>query len=98
MRGERREAARIGPPPIVRVSRALLVREQLTRLEILWLARSAASEFEKTRKRARRSITGLRRGARLLETNRPPRPPKPRSIALIDVYNEMRRAFGLPAR
>ncbi|UCE86796.1 MAG: family 20 glycosylhydrolase [Deltaproteobacteria bacterium] len=45
------------------------------RLRKLWLARSAASNFEITGRRYDVSIRGLRRAARALEANRPPKPP-----------------------
>ncbi len=67
-------------------------------LQALWLASSEIAEFEKTAGRLRRSIGDLERGARALRANRPGRPPKPSSIALLDVYNEMREQLGLPPR
>ncbi len=55
-----------------------LAREQLRlkhRLHQLWLARSAPSNFEIVGARIDRSLRGLRRAARALESNRPPAPP-----------------------
>lgn len=72
--------------------------EQLLRLERLWLARSEISEFPKIRKRVRRSIAGLRNGARRLRENDPPHPPKPRELGSLPVYNEVRDAMGMPPR
>jgi len=77
---------------------AVAQTEQLGRLEALWLARSAESDLAKIRKRARRSIAGLRTGARRLLENAPPRPPKQRDISLLGVYNEMRAAMDMPPR
>ena len=71
---------------------------QAERLQALWLASSEISEFEKTNGRLRRSIGDLQNAARRLRANRPGRPPKPSSIALLDVYNEMREQLGLAAR
>lgn len=71
---------------------------QLDSLRRLWLARSAISEFHKTQKRLRVSIASLRTAARRLEENRPPRPPPESSIAMLDVFNEVRRAFGMAPR
>lgn len=67
-------------------------------LQALWLASSEISEFEKTAGRLRRSIGDLRGAARRLRANRPARPPKPTSIAMLDVFNELREQIGLPAR
>lgn len=71
---------------------------QAEMLQALWLASSEIAEFEKTAGRLRRSITELEGAARSLRANRPPRPPAPSSIALLDVYNEMRGQLGLPPR
>jgi hypothetical protein len=67
-------------------------------LQALWLASSEISEFEKTAGRLRRSITDLAGAARALRANRRVRPPETSSIALLDVYNEMRLQLGLPPR
>jgi len=67
-------------------------------LQVLWLASSEISEFEKTDRRLRRSIGDLKAAAGRLRSNRSTRPPKPSSIALLDVYNEMRDQFGLAPR
>ena len=73
-------------------------RAQLEDLERLWLARNEISEFEKTRRRLRRSIASLRRGARRLNENHPPKPPKPSELTLINVFNEVREQFGMARR
>ena len=72
--------------------------EQLTTLAELWLARAAISDFKKTRKRIRGSIASLRRGATRLRENAPPKPPKPTPIGMLDVFNEVRRAYGMAPR
>jgi len=72
--------------------------EQLARLEVLWLARNAISDFAKVRKRIRRSISGLRTGARKLRENTPPRPPRARELSLLSVYDEIRREMGMRPR
>ncbi len=72
--------------------------EHLARLQRLWLARSAISEFELTRKRIRRSIAGLRTGARRLRQNSPPRPPKRQKLDLLAVYDQIRREMGMRPR
>lgn len=72
--------------------------EQLAELTRLWLARSEPSEFEKTRKRARKSIADLRAGAKRLRTGNAPKPPREKTLALLDVFNEMRLQFGMPPR
>lgn len=71
---------------------------QLSALEALWLARSRAADFDRTRKRIRRSVADLRAGARRLRANDPPRPPRPTELTLLAVYDEVRRAYGLPPR
>ncbi len=73
-------------------------RTQLKSLEELWLARNAISEFHKTRKRIRGSITSLRDAARRLHDDRPGRPPRETELGPLDVFNEVRRAFGLAPR
>jgi hexosaminidase len=45
------------------------------RLAELWLARSHVSEIEKTARRIDRAVASLRRAARALAANRPPKPP-----------------------
>ena len=72
--------------------------EQLRRLEALWLARSAISEFSKVRKRIRRSIAALREGARRLRKNVPPRAPRSVELSLLAVYDEVRHEMGMPPR
>jgi len=72
--------------------------EQLHGLEALWLARSHVSDFAKTRARARRSITGLRQGARRARENRPPRGLPEKELTLMATFNEMRRQFGMAPR
>jgi len=73
-------------------------QEQAERLETLWLASSETAELEKTARRLRSSLGDLREAVRRLRANRPPRPAAPSGIALLDVYNEMRRALGLAPR
>jgi hypothetical protein len=73
-------------------------RTQLEELERLWLARNEFSEFEKTRRRVRRSIASLRRGARRLNENHPPKPPKASELTLLNVFNEIREQFGMARR
>ncbi len=72
--------------------------EQLKSLQSLWLARSEISEFHKTRKRMRSSISSLRRAARRLRENRPPKPPRKTEMVMLEVFNEVRRAFGMMPR
>ncbi len=72
--------------------------EQLFELTRLWLARSEISEFDKTRKRARKSIADLRAGAKRLRAGKAPKPPREKTLALLDVFNEMRLQFGMPPR
>jgi hypothetical protein len=71
---------------------------QFARLEALWLARSSVSEFHKTSKRLRRSIASLRGAARRLRENRPAKPPKVTELGMLDVFNEVRREFGMAPR
>ena len=71
---------------------------QLESLRTLWLARNAISEFHKTRKRLRRSISSLRQGVARLRENRPARPPRKSEMSMLEVFNEVRRAFGMAAR
>lgn len=73
-------------------------QSQFKALRRLWLARSTISEFHKTSKRLRRSIASLRQGARRLRENRPPRPPRKTEMNMLDVFNEVRRAFGMAPR
>ena len=72
--------------------------EQLDRLETLWLARNETSDFPTIRKRIRRSIQGLRVGARRLRQNTPPRPPKRSTLSMRTIYDEVRREMGMPPR
>ncbi|MFP6655557.1 MAG: family 20 glycosylhydrolase, partial [Myxococcota bacterium] len=72
--------------------------EHLRRLRILWLARNQISEFDSIKKRIRRSISGLQRGARRLIENDPPRPPKYQKIDLLAVYDHTRREMGMRSR
>ncbi|MFK7896947.1 MAG: glycoside hydrolase family 20 zincin-like fold domain-containing protein [Myxococcota bacterium] len=72
--------------------------EQLSELTRLWLARSETSEFEKTRKRARKSIADLRGAAKKLRAGKAPKPPREKTLALLDVFNEMRLQFGMAPR
>ena len=71
---------------------------QLRELETLWLARSEISDFAKTRGRARRSIAGLRGGAKRARENRPPRRLPSKELTLMATFNEMRRQFGMAPR
>jgi len=73
-------------------------RAQLGELTRLWLARSEPSEFHKTRKRIRKSIASLSRGAKRLRENRRPRPAKESDLALLEVFNEVRREYGMAPR
>ena len=73
-------------------------QDQLISLRSLWLARSAISDFHKTRKRIRLSVSSLRRGAKRLRENTPPCPPKPSRIGMLDIFNEVRRAYGMKPR
>jgi hypothetical protein len=66
-------------------------QSQLEGLRTLWLARSPISEFEITRRRIRRSIASLRRAARRLREDRPPRPAKQSELTLTKVAAELRR-------
>ncbi|MBW2425677.1 MAG: family 20 glycosylhydrolase [Deltaproteobacteria bacterium] len=66
-------------------------QSQLEELRTLWLARSPISEFEITRRRIRRSIASLRRAARRLREDRPPRPATRRELTLTNVAAELRR-------
>jgi hypothetical protein len=63
---------------------------QLSELETLWLARNRISDFARTQKRIRRSATSLRRGARQLRKNAPPRPAQNFELTLTSVLNEIR--------
>ena len=63
---------------------------QLSELETLWLARNRISDFARTQKRIRRSATSLRRGARQLRKNAPPRPSRNFELTLTSVLNEIR--------
>jgi len=72
--------------------------EQLRRLQTLWLARSEVSDFESTRKRVRRSIAGLRSGARRLRNNSPPRAPKAIKLDMLTIYDHVRREMGMRPR
>ena len=83
-----------------RILEALAQRQeaQSELLRTLWLARSAISEFHKTRKRLRKSIASLRRGALRLEENRPPNVPRTSEMAMLEVFNEVRREFGMAPR
>lgn len=99
---------RAAPASVGAASRARLARtlesladrqqEQLRDLERLWLARSRTSDFAKTRARARRSISGLRDGARRARENRPPRRLPHKELTLMATFNEMRRQFGMSPR
>lgn len=71
---------------------------QLDELQTLWLARNEISDFPTIRKRIRRSIAGLRGGARRLRRNAPPRPPKPSTLSLLTIYDEVRREMGMRPR
>jgi hypothetical protein len=73
-------------------------RDQLARLETLWLARNAISDFDKVRKRIRRSISSLRTASRKLRENTPPRPPRGHALSLLGVYDEIRREMGMRPR
>ncbi len=75
-------------------------RQHVSLIELtrLWLARSEISEFHKTRKRIRKSISSLRRAAKRLREDRPPRPAKESAIGMLDVFNEVRRDFGMAPR
>jgi len=64
---------------------------QLAALQSLWLARNTISEFATTRRRIRNSIASLRRAARHLRENSPPRPAKRHELTLTNVFAEMRR-------
>jgi hypothetical protein len=72
--------------------------EQLDRLERLWLARNAISDFAKVRKRIRKSISNLRTGVRRLRENAPPNRVAERELTLLGVYDEIRREMGMPPR
>lgn len=72
--------------------------EQLRRLKALWLARSEISDFESTRRRVRRSITGLRAGARRLRQNAPPRPPRDAKLDMLTIYDHVRSEMGMRPR
>ncbi len=65
---------------------------QLAELEALWLARNRRSGFALTRRRIRRSLQSLRRGARQLRDDAPPRPARRQELTLTSVYNEVRGA------
>lgn len=71
---------------------------QFESLRTLWFARSESSEFHKTRKRLRRSVTSLRQAARRLRENHPARPPQPSEMKMLAIFNEARRAFGMEPR
>lgn len=78
-----------------------LAKEQLAQLRRqrgLWLARNAISDFKTIQKRIRRSILGLRTGARRLLENTPPRPAKEEKIDLLSVYDHVRREMGMRSR
>lgn len=102
------DAWRADPKSLTAAARRTLARRlaglaerqqaQAEMLQALWLASSETSEFEKTAVRLRRSIDELERAAEHLRANRPPRPPKPSVIGMLDVYNEMRGQLGLPPR
>jgi hypothetical protein len=65
---------------------------QLSQLRALWLARNAVSEFDTTARRIRRSVSSLRRAARQLRENTPPRAAPPSELTLASVADEVRRA------
>ncbi|MCP4904583.1 MAG: family 20 glycosylhydrolase [bacterium] len=73
-------------------------REQFDSLRALWLARNSISEFHKTSRRIKRSISSLRRGARRLQENRPPRPPQKSELTMLEIFNEIRSEFGMARR
>jgi hypothetical protein len=101
----RRRPARLDGHARRRLARecAQLAAEQRAlarRLERLWLARSAPSNFEITRRRLEGSIRSLRRAARALERNRPPpAPPTPGDFnpaSVVAVLRESVRAASQP--
>jgi hypothetical protein len=62
---------------------------QLEELETLWMTRNAVSDFARTRKRIRRSVASLRRGARQLRDDRPPTPARRHPLDPTSVLNEI---------
>jgi hypothetical protein len=74
---------------LARLQGALLVR-----LQKLWLARSAISNFDLTEHRIKRSIQSLRTAAGQLEKNTPPGPVKRAPIDMEGVLAAVRRSFA----
>ena len=62
----------------------------LSDLEALWRLRNPISDFALTRRRLRRSLNGLRRGARQLRANTAPRPARHVELTPSSVAREMR--------
>ncbi len=77
---------------------AALAAEQVAlarRLRRLWMARSAPSDFARTKKRIDASVRSLRRASRALDKNRPSKPPPPHpGIQPRDAFVAMRDGYG----
>lgn len=73
---------------LARTQRALL-----TRLQKLWLARSAISDFDLNERRIKRSIQSIRTAANRLIENNPPSPAKPAPIDAPGVIAALRRSI-----
>lgn len=63
------------------------------RLKKLWLARSAISNFDITKRRIDRSVKSLRDAARALDRNRPPQPVSDKPFTMKGVFEAARRTL-----